>query len=98
LGGNQVLFVRLLRLFRADYSGSVGEIRLALEREDFERAQRLAHSLKGVSAQISAKSLTEAARALEMSIAERDSQRIEPNLAQAQAQLDLILASLSHLG
>lgn len=98
LGGNQALFVRLLRLFRADYSGSVGEIRLALEREDFERAQRLAHSLKGVSAQISAKSLTEAARALEMSIAERDSQRIEPYLAQAQAQLDLILASLSQLG
>jgi PAS domain S-box-containing protein len=97
LGGNQALFLRLLRLFRANYAGNVDEIRAALAQGDLESARRLAHTLKGVSGQISAGELSEAARVLEANIAESDPQRMEANLAQLERQLRFILDSLASL-
>jgi CheY-like chemotaxis protein len=97
LGGNRVLFLRLLRLFRADYPGHVQEIRAALGQGDLDLARRLAHTLKGVSGQISASDLSEAARVLEMNIAESDPERMEANLVQVEQQMQIILTSLARL-
>jgi len=98
LGGNQALYLRLLHLFRSDYAGTVDEIRQALACAEIDKARRLAHSLKGVSGQISAKELSDAARVLEQSIAENDTAHLESNLARAQAQLERIMMSLARLG
>lgn len=97
LGGNQALFVRLLRLFRSDYPSALDDIRIALERGDQELARRLSHSLKGVSGQISAKGLNEAARALEQAIAGNDAGQIRICMEQTRQQLKLVLASLERL-
>jgi PAS domain S-box-containing protein len=97
LGGNQVLFLRLLRLFRSDYPGALDDIRVALERGDQELARRLAHSLKGVSGQISAKGLNEAARSLEQAIAGNEPGQIKKSMEQTRDQLRFVLASLERL-
>jgi len=97
LGGNRDLFFRLLRLFRADYAGSVKSIRAALAQGDFDLARRLAHSLKGVSGQISAKALSESARTLEACILEKDLQRLEGLIENTERELAIIVSSLAGL-
>jgi CheY-like chemotaxis protein len=52
LGGNRALYRRLLTSFRRKQAGAVGEIRDARDAGDLETATRLAHTLKGVAANL----------------------------------------------
>ncbi len=49
VGGNNTLYVKLLRQFAVEQADTVERIRTALAAHDVEAATRLAHTLKGVA-------------------------------------------------
>jgi two-component system, sensor histidine kinase and response regulator len=71
--GRDELYRKLLGRFVSDQAGAAGRIEAAIAAQDWELAQRLAHTLKGVSAQIGAAVLRDQAEALEQALRERAS-------------------------
>ena len=62
------LYMKLLRNFRNRHQGVENEIQAALEREDPDVAQRLAHTIKGVAGTLGATKLADIASRLESAI------------------------------
>jgi CheY-like chemotaxis protein len=69
--GKKPLYLSMLRKFVAGQKSVVEEIRKALEGNFWETAERLAHTLKGVSGTIGAARLQQLAERLEFAIRER---------------------------
>ena len=67
INGNKKLFKKVLQDFRKDYCDSIANIKTLLE-TDRQGARKLAHSLKGVSGNISATFLHTAVKELEAAI------------------------------
>jgi HPt (histidine-containing phosphotransfer) domain-containing protein len=65
VGGNRKLFAKLLSEFAAQQSGAVAEVEAAVAAGEGARAERLAHSLKGVAANLGMAGVAAAAGALE---------------------------------
>jgi HPt (histidine-containing phosphotransfer) domain-containing protein len=65
LQGNEKLYCKLLLDFSVKYAGTAGEIRQALDAEDFEQAHSLVHNLKGLAGNLAATDLQTAAVDLE---------------------------------
>jgi two-component system sensor histidine kinase/response regulator len=65
VGGNAVLYVKLLRQFAGQQTDAVGEIRAALAASEAESAIRLAHTLRGVAGNLGARDVQDAAAAVE---------------------------------
>ena len=100
LNGNHVLFRSILLEFYRDFSASGTEIRAALEgkrQDDLARAIRVAHSVKGMAGNFSARDLFHAAHALEAGL-EAD-QRVQwPGLlAGFEHALGQVVASIKEL-
>jgi signal transduction histidine kinase/DNA-binding response OmpR family regulator len=94
LRGNEAQYRRLLDRFTADYADAPQRIVAMLDARDQEGAQRHAHTLKGLAANIGATKLTQAAQTLEHALKHADEaptvsliQQLEPPL---QALLDAI--------
>jgi len=66
--GNAAQYVALLRRFAERQAGAAGEIAAALKTGDRARAERLAHTLKGLAASIGADALTMQAQQVEAAI------------------------------
>ena len=95
--GNQKLFLKLLSKFRLKHSQTVDEIRQALAEGDSNLAERLAHTVKGVSGNIGANDLHVAAHAVEMDIKKGKTDNIEGPLEQLTFTLEEVLASIASL-
>lgn len=54
MGGKEALLEKMLYMFKDRFSNSVAELQSLLDAADYDTAQRLAHTLKGVSANIAA--------------------------------------------
>jgi len=65
LGGNAELYRKLLLSFRHRQAGAVGDIRSARDAGDIETATRLAHTLKGVAANLAVAEVERQARVVE---------------------------------
>jgi two-component system sensor histidine kinase/response regulator len=67
---NACLFRRLLQEFQRDFSGAAGRLRTLLQGggEGVQEAKRLAHTIRGMAGNLSARSLFVAAEALEKAI------------------------------
>jgi PAS domain S-box-containing protein len=70
VGGNRKLYRKLLVEFCQDHRDDVRAIRKALDQEDLETAQRLAHTIKGVSGSIGAGDLHRNAESLDSAFKE----------------------------
>jgi two-component system, sensor histidine kinase and response regulator len=97
LEGNRELYMRLLLMFQANYTGVVREMRVALAQDDLGLARRLAHTLKGVSANISAVDLSAAAKTLEANFAEDQLVDREAQLAETERQLAIAISAITSL-
>jgi len=94
--GKKPLYLSLLRRFLAEHGDATAEIRRALEAEDLVTAERLAHTIKGVSGTIGATRLSECAAELEAAIRGRKSRdAIDGLLPPFAAALDGLLAELA---
>lgn len=94
---NVDLYRRLLHKFIKNETFSV-EFQAALQAQDIEVAERLAHTLKGVSANIGAQNLHIAAAGLQ-ELFKRDAQQeeIERQLKQVEAELDIVIKALKKI-
>jgi HPt (histidine-containing phosphotransfer) domain-containing protein len=97
VGGNQELFLKLLSEFRLKHSQTVDKIRQALAEGDSNLAERLAHTIKGVSGNMGANDLPVAAHAVEMGIKKGKTSDIEGTLEQLTFTLEEVLASIASL-
>jgi two-component system sensor histidine kinase/response regulator len=85
--GKKPLYLSMLRKFVAGQKSAPAEILKALEANDWDTAERLAHTLKGVSGNIGATDLQRLAENLETAIREQ----------QPRNELDDLLSALKHL-
>jgi two-component system sensor histidine kinase/response regulator len=93
--GNKPLYAKLLNMFAAGQKSATIEIQAALESDDWDRAERLAHTLKGASANIGATALPQLADLLETAIRERQPRAtINERLHQLAQPLAALLAQL----
>jgi len=74
VGGNRVLYIKLLGDFQRKYQGCCRVLTDYLEAGDTVSSRRYAHTLQGVAGNIGAKALQEAARKLEEAVRQDDIQ------------------------
>jgi two-component system sensor histidine kinase/response regulator len=95
VAGNRKLYLKLLRQFAVQQGPAVTEITAALAVGDPALAERIAHTVKGVAANLGAKPLQSAASVLEEIIRHRGSaSEIEPALLEISKVLDPLLEDL----
>lgn len=95
---NHKLYVRLLHKYHDSQKGFVSDFRDALDKGDQELATRLAHTLKGVSGNIGAQAVQEAARKLE-SLCKKglSGKKIESMLTEVESTLATVIAAIEGL-
>jgi two-component system, sensor histidine kinase and response regulator len=95
VGGNKELYAKLLRQFVERQADTVAQVGAALAQGDAPLAERLAHSLKGVSGNLGATAVQHVAGALEKCIRERAGQQaIDAARLALAAVLDPLVAQL----
>jgi HPt (histidine-containing phosphotransfer) domain-containing protein len=97
IGGDRKLFIRLLLVFSRDYAGVTDEIKAALNHNDKDTAVRLAHTIKGVSGNLSAKDLHAVASELEKCIKQQMLEKFDSMLAVFDQALRQVLESVKCL-
>jgi two-component system sensor histidine kinase/response regulator len=95
VAGNRKLYLKLLRQFAEQQGPAVAEISTALASGDLALAERFAHTVKGVAANLGAKQVQSAASALEEIIRHHGpAAETEPALRQLAKVLDPLLEGL----
>ncbi len=94
-GGRIALYQALLRLYSQHNAGFGSQVRAALDRGDRAAAERIAHTLKGSSAQIGAIGIEQHAAELESALrAQAPAEDTLALLSQLEPPLATLLASL----
>lgn len=94
VGSDQKLYRKLLVKFHDDYSDATDQIKDALDTSDQELAQRLAHTVKGVSANLGMDNLQDIAQDLELSIKKGKFDEARELLGPFAEALNMVLDSL----
>lgn len=89
------LYLSILEKFYLNNQNFIIDIKAILEKGDQETAERLIHTLKGVSGNIGADSLHENTKLVEASIHEKDSAKIEVGLNELDAELKELFENIS---
>jgi two-component system sensor histidine kinase/response regulator len=97
LGNQQALYLRLLKMLRENQAEIRQEIRSAIQQDDIEQAHRQAHTLKGIAASIGADELSEAARQLEVALAEGQSEGLEQKVDTVIKMLDIVMETIDRI-
>ena len=97
VAGNRPLYRNLLLKFRQSQAGAASEIRQALAAGDRQRAERIAHTIKGIAGSIGAKELQVAAAAVEQGLRDSNSAHTETDLSAFETALRRVVASLVNL-
>jgi len=95
IGGSIALYQRILRRFRSEHADALQRLRAALAVGDGTTAERLIHSLKGLSSSIGAESLHALCAGLEEAIRNGDQTRIASLLPEAERALSAILGEIA---
>jgi PAS domain S-box-containing protein len=95
-GGNQSLYVDLLSKFHRDYSDATSQIKSAFDNGEHELAQRLVHTVKGVSGSIGALDLENAASELETAVRQESASDLEDLSDKFDTELNIVLESISN--
>ena len=91
VGNNLKLYRKLLNQFYVSNLGSTANLRAALESGDLETASRLAHTVKGVAANLGADRLAEAAAQLETVLKQGESEGVGELVSSFANQLTIVL-------
>ncbi|QNM98764.1 response regulator [Chitinimonas koreensis] len=95
VNGNEKLLLKLLRQYRRDQTAVPAEVRQAVDAGDYATAERLAHTLKGVSGNIGAEAVRQAADRLEAALhAQLPLAELEPLLEAVDQPLQQLAAAL----
>ncbi len=94
MGGNPKSYMKLLSKFRDSQSDASREIKEKLDSDDLETAERLAHTLKGVSGNIGATDLQAAALDLETAIKDKNKEAYEGLLSNVSDAMNEVISSI----
>jgi PAS domain S-box-containing protein len=94
VGGNKKLYRDLLIKFYNNHQTIINDIQEALNKKDLELAQRLAHTVKGVSGNIGATEIQKAAETVELMIKDGALDNIDELLQTLQGKLDVPMIAL----
>jgi two-component system sensor histidine kinase/response regulator len=94
VAGNRKLYRSLLGQFVDQQADTVSAVRASLAREDFASAERLVHTLKGVSGNLGAKALSGLAAELERSLRNRNAQSLEAGLSGIAPELARLMEAI----
>jgi two-component system, sensor histidine kinase and response regulator len=97
VAGNQALYRKLLLGFRETQAQAGEEIREALATGDHKRAERIAHTVRGIAGNIGAKELAAAAATVEAAFRDVSSARSEPDLSVFETALHRVVSSIASL-
>ena len=96
LQGREALYRKLLRQFVSDQADMPARVAAAIAAGDWTQAERLAHTVKGVAAQIGAPSLRDLADRLEQALQQRlPPAEIEPLRQQLALSLPLLVSAIA---
>ncbi|MBF0396600.1 MAG: response regulator [Desulfobacterales bacterium] len=95
IGGNQKLYLKLLKGFHEKYQHLTSELQNALKRKDMELIARLTHTLKGVAGNLGADGLAAASKSLEYAV--KENQPIADNLSRFEKELNDVLEAAVHV-
>jgi two-component system sensor histidine kinase/response regulator len=87
VAGNVKLYRSLLGQFVEQQSDAVSKISASVEQQDFALAERLMHTLKGVSGNLGAKTTNEISAELEISLRNRDVRSLDAGLPRLSIEL-----------
>jgi two-component system sensor histidine kinase/response regulator len=93
--GKKPLYLAMLRRYVTSQHDVVGDIRRAIGKEDFETAERLAHTVKSVSGNVGAVAVQERAGHLEMALRESRTCEVATLIDGLDAAMSPLLAQLS---
>jgi PAS domain S-box-containing protein len=95
VAGNRKLYLKLLRRFVEQQGTAAAQIANALERNEVSAAERLAHTVKGVSGNLGIRTVQDVAARLEKEIAtQRTSAELAPVLREFKATLEGFVSRL----
>ncbi len=96
VAGNEALYLRLLRKFADDQADVATRLRKAIDHNDHDKAERLAHTLKGLAGNLGAKDVSSRAAYLEDALRSQAAPRekIESSLGDLSQHLEALLADL----
>ena len=94
VGGNRRLYSELLFKFHCDYQTVTARLRDALAQNDMDLAQRLTHTMKGVSGNIGARELQKVATKLDAAIKNDNIELIKDILHAFDSKLKIVLNGL----
>ncbi|MBD3266095.1 response regulator, partial [bacterium] len=97
MGGSAKAYLKLLEKFQSNSANAVKEIRETLADKDMHTAERLAHTLKGVSGNIGARELQEASLRLETALKEIPEDTNEALLGDVESKLHVVMQSIDSL-
>jgi two-component system, sensor histidine kinase and response regulator len=97
VGGNKKLYRDLLIKFHRDNQDITEQIQKALEQKDFELAQRLAHTIKGVAGNIGATEIQKAAEVVELQIKNNQLTDINNLIQNLKEKLEVPMTDLNAL-
>lgn len=95
VGGNRSLFNKLLRDFYHDHHNDVQKLQLALDQNQLEIANRIIHTIKGISGNIAAHKLQQQSAELQFSI--NSNQDYSENLVLFNHLLNTLMSDLKQL-
>ena len=93
--GKKPFYLSLLRKFATGQGRAVLDLRQALQAQDRETAERMAHTLKGITGSLGLVMLQQQAEALQHAVHRGETTEVlEPALAQLQTDMDQAIAEL----
>lgn len=99
LASNKSLFIRLMKDFHEKYSKSADEIRRLINGDDYEAAQIISHTIKGLGGTFGADTLSTAAKELELSIISKaDCSIIQSNIDEYEKLIIIVMKSIVRSG
>jgi PAS domain S-box-containing protein len=90
VGNNRSLYQKLLGQFRASNEETVANIRAALAVDDLAKAARLAHTVKGVAANLGADELAAVGEELERALKQMQTDGVETLIERVATELDIV--------
>jgi two-component system sensor histidine kinase/response regulator len=98
VAGNRPLYRNLLLKFRQSQADAGPEIHQALAAGDRQRAERIAHTIKGIAGSIGAKDLQAVAAVVEQGLRDPNPAHTRSDLSTFETALRRVLASIANLG
>lgn len=92
--GDKDLFHDILVMFYQDHGRDIEHIEQALRQKDYQQAQHLVHTLKGVASSIGAMELFDAAKALDVALNDRQESQFQTLFIDVNSKLTEVLSGI----